>query len=268
MVSSNDGNTYRLTNNAHCLRNNQCWSGYCNKGRCGLAEVEHDPCRPLIENCPGTLQCSTFSHTCISASYQKQLPCKYGSDCSFSATCLGGKCVENIPPGQSCVSVKPDLCAAGSKCTSLDGNDSSNLRCYEFCSNKVPCPKGYECIENVWNPDPICKPIKSSNQFSQYRSSETLHVVLVIIFILIILLGGLYGWIQLTRSKKDPRLTKRKKKKLILNYEGNGLATLSIVPSKSQVLQQQQPVAASQIFLNSFNPTEPPPAYSEIINIS
>lgn len=267
MFSSNNGNNYRLSNNAYCFRNNQCWSGYCDKGRCGIAQEEHDPCRPIIENCPGTLQCSTFSNTCISHSYQKQLPCKYGSDCSFSATCIRGKCVENIPPGQPCVSLRPDLCADGSKCTRLDST-AGNLRCYELCSDRVPCPKGYECIENVWNPDPICRPIKSSNRSTQSHSTETLNIVLVIIFILIILLGGLYGWIQLTRSKKDPRLVKRKKKKLILNYEGNGLATLTIVPSNSQLSQQQQPVAASQIFLNNSNPTEPPPAYSEIINIS
>lgn len=262
---------FRLANNRRCLRNTQCSSGYCRNGVCSDPEKRHDPCRPQIGNCPRPLQCSWNSRTCVPIGYKPLPVCITASDCKYTQTCIKGNCKANIPLGNKCESVKPDLCVMGSKCTVMLSN-SEIAKCHELCNNQVSCPNGYKCTENIWNADSICIPIQNNhavatntNKFN-LRSDGTVEAVVIVLAVIIVILGIIYGWIRLTRSGRDPRLLnssgKKKKKKLRLNYEGNGLATITVIPSNCQ---SPQPVSASQLFNAPIN--EPPPAYSEIINI-
>jgi len=257
---------YRLSNNRRCLWNGQCSSGYCNSGRCIDPEKKHDPCRPDIRNCPKSLQCSESSRTCVHNGYKPSQVCITASDCKFNQFCIKGSCQANFMIGNKCETIKPDLCIEGSKCT-VSLSNSEPTKCYELCNNQVPCPFGYKCIQNIWNADPICVPIQNQ-QIKTYsvNSDETVQAVVIVVAVIIVFLGIIYGWIRLTRSGRDPRLFsstgKKKKKKVRLSYEGNGLATITVIPSNCQ---SPLPVAASQLFYVSMN--EAPPAYSEVINI-
>ncbi len=257
--------------NSACFRNEQCHTGFCKNGACRNPEIQNDSCDPEVENCPKPFKCSKFSRTCVPFEYQKWIPCRSQSDCKFGDYCIEGKCKASRPIGSSCSSISPDLCKMGSKCTSLSQAEST--KCYELCSKKVPCPSGYSCTENLWNVDPICVPKQQQEgqlewNLEEYLDGEIIAAVLVILAFLVILLGAVYGWIKLTHSGKDPRLIikkrkqKQKKKKVRLNYDGNGMATVTLIPSNCQ---SPNPVAASHLF--DQNIIDPPPPYSEVINI-
>jgi hypothetical protein len=260
---------YRLANNHRCIWSGQCYSGYCKKGGCHDPENIHDPCRPEIRNCPKHLKCSKSSRTCVPAGYKSSKVCITASDCKYNESCLKGTCHTNIPIGDKCFSVRPDLCAMGSKCTVALSN-SEPTKCYQLCNSQVSCHSGYKCIQNIWNSDSIC--IQDQDQPSVVKtysvnSNEAVKAIIVVLAVIIVLLGIIYGWIRITRSGPDPRLKrssdkKKKKKRVRLNYEGNGLATITVIPSNCQ---SPLPVAASQLFNVPIN--EPPPAYSEAINI-
>lgn len=242
-----------------CLSNDHCVSGYCRKGTCQNPEKKHDPCLPSTDNCPKNLWCSDKSRTCVPVGYKPLQNCITASDCKFNEYCLKGECKANIAIGKICEVIRPDLCAMGSKCTvSLSSKEAT--KCYELCSDQISCPSGFKCTENIWNADPICIP----NKFK--LPDETVQAVIIVLAVVIFLLGIIYGWVRITKSGRDPRLLsssgKKKKKKYRLNYEGNGLATITVIPSNCQ---SPQPVAASQLFNSPVD--DAPPAYSEVINI-
>lgn len=90
------------------------------------------------------------------------------------------------------------------------------------------------------------------------------RVTWTILFIAMIMFGLAYAWIKLTKSEKDPRL--KNKKRLRLQYEGNGLASITFVASPDQ---SPAPVAASRLFNSTTNtPSAPPPSYNEAVRSS
>lgn len=271
-----------------CFKNGHCSSGFCRKEICSEPTKKHDPCSFSINNCPSGLFCSKKSRTCIPLNYQVSEFCKGSSDCSFDEYCITGRCLKALSVGKRCKIMRPDLCEMGSECAVVS---SLSSKCYELCSSKVPCSSGYKCVKtNNHSINSICIPksthsstssSSSSNQYTTIKSEEIVQAILIVLAVLTIILAGLYGWIRLTRSGLDPRLLnlkdKKKRKRLRLNLEGNGLATITLVPSNCQ---SPQPVAASQLFspndINNNNnnnddndnyTSEAPPAYSEIINI-
>ena len=266
---------YNLGNNFECLRNDQCWSGYCKGRRCANPQRLHDPCRTAARNCPGSLKCSNFSRTCVSEHFRPSRAfCRTTSDCRFNEFCLNDTCKASRPIGSNCDSVSPDFCAMGSKCT-VSKSISEPTKCYELCSINVACPEGFQCIKNVWNADSICIR-RSSTKIRILSKSGVVELVyggLLIVVAVIIFLCMIYGWIRFTNSREDdPRLInsitgKKKKKKLRLFHNGNGLATITVIPSNCQ---SPQPVAASQLFVNLYNSNnypDAPPEYSEAITI-
>lgn len=263
------GLSNKFVNYHHCLRNDQCRSGYCRRGKCNYPEKQHDPCEPPLQNCPDSLHCSDRSRTCVPPGYKPFSTCFTASDCKYNELCVEEKCLASVPIGKACEAINPDLCVMGSKCT-VSFSKLETARCHELCSDKVPCPKGYRCTKNIWNSDPICVPIKDrptpAPSVFFLSSDEVFQVVIIVLCVIIILLGVVYGWIRLTRSGPDPRLLsssgRRKRKRLRLNYDGNGLATITVIPSNCQ---SPQPVAASQLFNTPVNGD--PPAYSEVINM-
>lgn len=252
-----------------CFSNKQCTTGFCKNGQCRDPTKQNDACEPSLNNCPRTLQCSEYSHTCIPLKYQKWIPCRSQSDCKFGNYCIDGECIASIPIGRPCDSIAPDLCVMEAKCTSIDSQEAT--KCHELCSEAIPCPTGYNCIKNLWNEDAICVP--QSNPKTDWKmedlvDEEVIVAFLITLALLVILLGAIYGWIRLTRSGKDPRLLSKKKlkkkKRLRLNYDGNGLATITLIPSNCQ---SPNPItAASQLFPSSRNDDAPPP-YSEVVII-
>lgn len=273
--SSDSSSSHQFTKNSACFRNDQCSSGYCKLLRCADPRSLHDPCRASLRNCPGTLKCSEFSRTCVSQSFSpSRASCHSVSDCRFNELCLNGICKPSRSIGSSCESVSPDLCSMGSKCT-VSNSISELTKCHELCSGNVSCPQGYQCTINVWNSDAICirRSFTNMRQSSQSDFHELFYGVLLILTAILILLGLIYGWIRFTSSREDdPRLInsttgKKKKKKLKLCYNGNGLATITVMPSNCQ---SPQPVAASQLFVNPYNTysyPDAPPEYFEAITI-
>lgn len=256
---------YRLSNNHRCLWHAQCSSGYCKNGGCHDPEKTHDPCRPELKNCPNSLlQCSESSRTCVPLGYKPFKTCITVSDCKFNESCIKGTCRANIPIGDKCETINPDLCVMGSKCTVALSNTEST-KCYKLCNSQIACPSGYKCTENIWNADPICIEDQPTVKAYSVNSNEIVQAIVIVLAVIIVFLGIIYSWIRFTRSGRDPRLkrsSKKKKKRVRLNYEGNGLATITVIPSNCQ---SPLPVAASQLFNVPIN--EPPPAYSEVINI-
>lgn len=271
--SSPSSSEYRSAVNAECFRNDQCWSGYCKNGRCANPEKLHDPCRLAVRNCPGSLTCSAFSRTCVTQSFTpSRSTCHSASDCRYNERCLNGRCERSRPIGASCNSVNPDLCAMGSKCT-VSKSFSEPTKCYELCSRRIECPEGYQCVRNVINVDAICVPKPPSNntrqQLTKAQIDELVYGGLMIITAIFILLFLIYGWIRLT-NRADDDSRKKKKKKVKLCHDGNGLATITVIPSNCQ---SPQPVAASQLFVANSYPynsnvyPDAPPEYSEVITI-
>lgn len=261
-----------MKNNSACFKHSQCSSGFCRKALCSDPTTKHDPCNPLPDNCPRNLQCSKRSRTCVPFDYEAKEPCRGSSDCSYNEYCIKGRCIRSLSPGNTCKGVDPDLCAVGSKCMVYPSFKDAK-KCYELCSSKVPCRPGYDCLINTFSSNSVCvaKAFSPSSKTNTINPDEIVQAILIVLTVLILILGGLYGWIRLTRSGKDPRLLsskdKKKRKRLRLNIEGNGLATITLVPS---TCQSPQPVAASQLFspiaTNNYMDGAPP-AYSEIINI-
>lgn len=273
---------HQFGKNWACFRNDQCSSGFCKRGQCADPHSLHDPCRAILRNCPGTLRCSEFSRTCVSEHFSpsraSSSSCRTVSDCRFNELCLDGTCKPSRSIGSSCESVSPDLCAMGSKCT-VSKSISEHTKCHELCSGTVACPQGFQCTTNLWNSDAVCVRTLSPNIQQSSRSQAHFHEIiyglLLILTALLIFLGLIYGWIKFTsRQEDDPRLMnsatgKKKKKKFKLCHDGNGLATITAIPSNCQS-PQPQPVAAAQLFVNPYNTniySDAPPEYSEAITI-
>lgn len=281
MSNNYNSKLYKFGKNFECFRNDQCWSGFCSNHKCSDPQGVYDSCRPGAKNCPIGLKCSEYSRTCVSKSYFKSSTGKcFGiSDCRFDEYCRAGQCIPNRPIGSTCSSVTSDLCAMGSKCT-VAYSISETTKCYELCSKEVDCPHGYKCIKNVFNPDSICVPkvtAKKSPQVQEFDIDEIFYGGVLIITGIMLLLLLIYGWIKFTNrgNDNDPRFTnpssgKKRKKKLRLNYTGNGLATITVIPSNCQ---SPRPVAASDLFTPTnpynINITYPdaPPKYSEVVLI-
>lgn len=260
------------TSGTNCFRNNQCISGYCKSGRCANPSSSHHPCNPFAQNCPDSLKCSNFSRTCVPSNYFQKYPCKSSSDCTFNQRCgSDGNCKAMRQKGTTCNIEEEQICEMGSLCALVD-DDSQSSKCYEKCSFTIPCSPGYKCKKFPQTEDSICIPRRrssnrnstSSNDNISLSQREIFQALVIVILAIIILLGLLSLWIRFTRGEKDPRLWndsgKKKKKKLRLNIEANGLATITVIPSNPQ---SPQPVAASQLFSSS----DAPPAYSEVIQI-
>lgn len=243
---------YELESGKYCLRDNQCHSGFCYGGKCLDPKMEHQPCRPEADLCPYSLTCSTYSRTCVSSHHWIRNPCKSGGDCSHSEACERGICIKLKKAGEECI--LRDRCEMGYNCKAINNNRPSSLKCLELCNKKVPCSKGYTC-----SPEYFCIPT-ANDTANPLQFLDNLKIITVGVLVLIGLLGIIYGWIRLTKTTQDPRL--KKKKKLRLNYEGNGLATITVIPSQSQ-----SPVVASQLFINNTTTDNGnlPPSYDEIV---
>ena len=270
-------NKNKFENHLACFRNDQCRSGFCRKGRCSDPLKTNDPCLPVLENCPKSsklelMHCSVFSHTCVPFNYTKSIPCRSQSDCRPTEFCIKGTCTPSLSIGSACDIVKAkNFCAQGSKCTSST-SEPNQTKCHELCNEAVPCSSGFSCKSS------ICVRNQSNHliNFDDLYDEEVIVGLVIILAFLIILLAGIYGWIRLTRSGKDPRLDmtkskqkkKKNKRKLRLNYDGNGLATVTLIPSNCH---SPQPISASQLFNQSPESfiqlgTDPPP-YCEVVNI-
>jgi hypothetical protein len=271
-MHSADSSNYKLPKYSACFRNEQCWSGFCSlRNRCKEPEKIHDPCRPLIENCPGNLVCSEWSRTCVPVDYHSKANsfCKFSSDCKHTEICWRGSCRKALQIGFECQK-QTELCVQGSKCTQI--LSSSNSKCLQLCSAESKCPYGFECKPDTFDPSvSVCigriidhNTHEGSNS---HRSQDLIEATLLVAFVLVLLLAILYGWIRFTKSGIDPRFLhnskskKKKKKKLRLNYDSNGLATITVIPSNCQ---SPLPVAAADLFSGA--PCDPP-AYAEVISI-
>lgn len=242
----------------HCFRNAQCYSGWCNEGFCARPVNTHHPCNSHRDNCPYNLYCSSFSHTCVTADYVAKSKCSCASDCKYNENCIKGKCKKTKAIGSKCSLYGSDNCETGSMCTFIKSDERDKPKCFELCSANVPCPTGYACVKLKDQSQPLCVP---KNAFLMDDMMRYARITGTIMFIAMIMFGLAYAWIKLTKSKKDPRL--KNKKRLRLQYEGNGLASITFVASPDQ---SPAPVAASQLFNSSANtPSVPPPSYDEAV---
>jgi hypothetical protein len=89
-----------------------------------------------------------------------------------------------------------------------------------------------------------------------------LQLAAAFLALFIVLFGLIYAWIQVTRTAApDPKI---KKKRVRLQYEGNGLASITVLPSHDA---SPAPVAAAQLFNDNSNIMQAPPPYSVAIKL-
>lgn len=250
MASSSKKATVLEDEGGACLRNGHCRSGFCRQGLCTSPRKEHDPCSDTHENCPSRLVCSPFSRTCVSPHHVTMEPCNGVSDCAWDERCRQGRCVAVHKIGERCESVLPDPCETGSKCIRLDAQTGSK-HCYALCSEQVSCPDTFMCVQPPSSLRRVCVPRRQFQfttppplQTETRRSPSTgdMQVAAFILLFLVVMLVAIWGWVRMTRTRRDPAL---KKKRLRLNYEGNGLASITVVPSQPQ---SPPPVPAVHLF--------------------
>lgn len=248
-----------FSNGHECFKHAHCQSGFCLAGRCLSPTKIHDHCSTQLRNCPSGLYCSSLSRTCIPHDYKRKHSCVYESDCLDSEICVSGFCRNLKRVGAPCSTLLPDYCEMGSKCVT-SGVKGSQTRCHEQCSSSIPCSKGFTCTKvNYWH---LCLP--ASGSLADSELWQALQVSAIVLGSFILVFGLLYAWIKVTRAqdRKDPRL---KRKRVRLQYEGNGLASITVVPSHDQ---SPEPVAAAHLFNDNSAVTQPPPPYSEAIKMS
>ncbi len=244
-----------FANGHKCFKNEHCLSGFCLAGYCKNPSKFHDPCHELDSKCPSGSRCSTLSHTCVPFNYKRKIKCSVQSDCLFTEVCVHGACKKTSKAGRSCSQFLPDYCEMGSKCA-VPSLGERKARCYEQCSTSIPCTFGYSCSPT----EGLCFP--SSNLAADDDIWLSLQFAAAIFAVLIVWFGIIYAWIRFTRS--TPPDARTKKKRVRLQYEGNGLASITMVPSHDPLTC---PVAAAQLFNDNSGITQAPPPYSVAIKL-
>jgi hypothetical protein len=238
--------------------------------------------------------------------------CSSGTDCAHGKICWKGQCKWPRLIQELCVprsvqrlnandddSYRVMPCETGSVCMALEeaskvyratvklrylmqpmpsdsdkDSNSMRFRCYELCSEAIPCPNDYRCAatepldpENYSTSKAVtsslslpqvlhvCVPKTVNSHVHSTSFKQDSHAAFWILVAVVFCAIALLAWIRLTRTTAANATDK--KQKIRLNYEGNGMATITMVPDFSANSNLQPPLAQSLF-------PQQPPKYEDI----